>query len=247
MIPHARPHRGRDRMEARRQQSTPAGIADIAERVAPRSSPRQTRSRDRQQALLDTAEELLLEVGLDRLSMRELARRADLPIASVYHYVPSAAAIVRQIAERQLQRIGAFLQQRLRHHGGMASAAQTPADLAAAIIDDLADFLAGMPAAAAIWNAIRSNPELRALDRADTEANAAALAPYLQAMQGNRSAQEASALAMIILEMVAVNLILALEAEAEQRALLLEALRTTMRATIRGLISSGDAFRDARP
>ena len=70
-----------------------AGKAGVAiypqDRMSRRSDPRQERSRARQRALLDAAEEILGEVGADGLKMREVARRANLPIASLYHYFPS--------------------------------------------------------------------------------------------------------------------------------------------------------------
>src|SRR5436305_11462528 len=72
------------------------------ERVSPRSDPQQERSRVRRQALLDAAEQILGDVGADGLRMREVARRAHLPIASVYHYFPSAPAIIRVLVERML-------------------------------------------------------------------------------------------------------------------------------------------------
>jgi len=40
---------------------------NLADRVAPRSALKQERSRQRQQALLDAAEEMIAEAGLDGL------------------------------------------------------------------------------------------------------------------------------------------------------------------------------------
>src|SRR5258707_192303 len=72
------------------------------DRMSRRSDPQQERSRARQRALLDAAEEILGEVGADGLKMREVARRANLPIASVYHYFPSAPALIRTLVEHPL-------------------------------------------------------------------------------------------------------------------------------------------------
>src|ERR1700761_676064 len=81
------------------------------DRMLPRSDPQQERSRARQRALLDAAEEILGEVGADGLKMREVARRANLPIASVYHYFPSAPALIRTLVERMLDELRAILTQ----------------------------------------------------------------------------------------------------------------------------------------
>src|SRR6202042_1376884 len=88
------------------------------DRMSRRSNPEQKRSRARQQALLDAAEEILGEVGADGLKMREVARRANLPIASVYHYFPSAAALIRTLVERMLEELRAILAQGVLRAGG---------------------------------------------------------------------------------------------------------------------------------
>src|ERR1700729_1232415 len=79
------------------------------DRMSRRSDPQQERSRARQRALLDAAEEILGEVGADGLKMREAARRANLPIASVYHFFPSSPALIRMLVERMLDELRAIL------------------------------------------------------------------------------------------------------------------------------------------
>src|ERR1700722_10492104 len=81
------------------------------DRMSRRSDPRQERSRARQRALLDAAEEILGEVGADGLKMREVARRANLPIASVYHYFPSAPPLNRPLGRAIADRMAAILAQ----------------------------------------------------------------------------------------------------------------------------------------
>ena len=90
----------------------------LKDRVSPRSDPQQERSRNRQQALLDAAEEVLAEVGAEGVRMREVARRAHLPIASVYHYFPSAQALIRTLVERLLDELRSVLTAGLASVGG---------------------------------------------------------------------------------------------------------------------------------
>ena len=82
----------------------------VRERLAPRNKPQQDRSRVRLQALLDAAEEVIAASGLHALAMREVARRANLPIASVYHYFPSTAALIRALIERQHEKLRGILE-----------------------------------------------------------------------------------------------------------------------------------------
>src|ERR1700722_16799670 len=147
------------------------GVAvDPQDRMSRRSNPQQDRSRARQQAVLDAAEEILGEVGADGLKMREVARRANLPIASVYHYFPSAPALIRTLVERMLDELRAILAQ-----GVVRAKGASPGEAEHAlvtIIDAAGYFMETRPPWPALWGAMRGAPELRALDLADTEGNA---------------------------------------------------------------------------
>jgi AcrR family transcriptional regulator len=170
------------------------------ERVSPRSDPQQERSRVRRQALLDAAEQILGEVGADGLRMREVARRAHLPIASVYHYFPSAGAIIRVLVERMLAELREVLSD------GVARATAVGSDgiegALLAVIDEAADFMESRPTLPGVWGAMRGAPELRALDVADSQHNAQILAPALCALMPRASAAEIEALALVLLESV---------------------------------------------
>lgn len=128
--------------------------------MAPRSALRQQRSRTRQEALLDAAEKIISEVGLDGLAMREIGRRSGVPIASVYHYFPSAAAMVRALAARQLARVSELVRSMVDQEIGGADLSGTELGAhAESVIVAVATYLETMPAAPAIWNALRSNPD----------------------------------------------------------------------------------------
>src|SRR3954469_17859354 len=72
--------------------------------------PRQARSRTRVEAILDAALALVVEQGAEALAMREVARRADVQISSIYQYFPSKAHIIRELAKRNLARVRTLLQ-----------------------------------------------------------------------------------------------------------------------------------------
>ena len=200
-------------------------------RANPRSSLQQQRSRQREVALLDAAEALVAEAGFDGLSMREIARRAGTPIASLYHYFPSVAAIVRRLSTRQLDLVSSFIEDRLTQHTG-----QLDVELfAGTFIDDVAAFVGELPAAAAIWNALRSHPELRALDRADTIAVARRFLPLLHTSRADISDEMLEAFSVVLLESVAVNLTFALELPADRRSVHIAALRAFVTAGLRAM------------
>ncbi|MCC7412309.1 MAG: TetR/AcrR family transcriptional regulator [Gammaproteobacteria bacterium] len=70
-------------------------------RLTPRR-PQQARSRARFNRILDVAEAVFIEVGLDALSCHRVAQRAGVPPASVYQYFPSKYALLVGLADRHL-------------------------------------------------------------------------------------------------------------------------------------------------
>jgi AcrR family transcriptional regulator len=204
------------------------------DRTSRRSDPQQERSRARQRALLDAAEEILGEVGADGLKMREVARRADLPIASVYHYFPSAPALIRTLVERMLDELRAILARGVVRAEG-ANTAEAEHALVA-IIDTAGDFMESRPTLPAVWGAMRGAPELRALDLADTEGNAQILAPAIAALLPRAPAKDVEALALVIIEGVWSALQLGCELPPEKRPRVRAMLKEFVVAALAGLM-----------
>ena len=224
-----------------------AGKAGLAirpqDRMSRRSNPEQKRSRARQRALLDAAEEILGEVGADGLKMREVARRANLPIASVYHYFPSAPALIRTLVERMLDELRAILAQGVVRAKGASrvvrakGASPGEAEHAlVAIIDAAGDFMESRPTLPAVWGAMRGAPELRALDLADTEGNAQILAPAIGVLLSRASAEDVEALALVIIEGVWGALQLGCELPPEKRPRVRAMLKEFVAAAHAGLL-----------
>ncbi|WP_112469373.1 TetR family transcriptional regulator [Streptomyces triticisoli] len=68
------------------------------------SSPRQ---RVRRERILKTAAELAAQKGLDRVQMHEVARAADVAIATLYRYFPSKTHLFTAVMLEQVERFGA--------------------------------------------------------------------------------------------------------------------------------------------
>ena len=62
--------------------------------------PLRARGRSRYEALLDAADQLLLDRPPGLVSLQDVARQAKAPLASVYHYFPSTTAIFLGLAQR---------------------------------------------------------------------------------------------------------------------------------------------------
>jgi AcrR family transcriptional regulator len=79
------------------------------DRQAPRwRLPKQARSRERFDRILDAAAALFAEVGYDAVTADEIAARADTSVGGLYRFFPDKLAIFHALADRyfnQLQKL----------------------------------------------------------------------------------------------------------------------------------------------
>lgn len=125
-----------------------------------RVTPQQQRAKATVAHLLTTAAALLDEQGADALTTSALAQRADVRIRTVYRYFPNRQAILAALAQRlateQDQAIGDF-----------ALLADPSVPWPVAVRRTTTDFVAmasAQPAQAQLRGALRTSPELRAID-----------------------------------------------------------------------------------
>jgi AcrR family transcriptional regulator len=205
------------------------------DRVSMRSTGVQVRSRERVEQILKAAEAIVAEGGMDGLKMRELARRAGLPIASLYHYFPSSSSVVRALALRHLETIRTVLDTELQAlMQEKTPLAQRPQS-GGIIVRRLLSYLLASSASAFIWDSLRSSPDLRQLDMEDTVRNARELEPYLRWVAPNLCDRTIPGLMMVLLEAVQANLILIMHSPPDTQPALIDALAEMFTATLRGL------------
>ncbi|MDR3509222.1 MAG: TetR/AcrR family transcriptional regulator, partial [Caulobacteraceae bacterium] len=75
------------------------GDPPVARRSAPRR-PLQERGRARFEALLDTVEAMLVDQEPDQIGFYQIAERAGMAAASVYHFFPTKSAVFVALADR---------------------------------------------------------------------------------------------------------------------------------------------------
>ncbi|GAA2736322.1 TetR/AcrR family transcriptional regulator [Actinocorallia aurantiaca] len=78
-----------------------------------RRAPVQRRSVERFERLLDACAELLAEVGHDALTTRGVARRAGVPIGTLYQFFDGKAGLLQALASRNLGLLLARVRERL--------------------------------------------------------------------------------------------------------------------------------------
>ncbi|QIR35833.1 TetR/AcrR family transcriptional regulator [Tolypothrix sp. PCC 7910] len=76
--------------------STPGGM---------RRKPRQARSQERVNRIIDVAEELFISQGYSATTTNAIASRAQIPIGSLYQFFPDKTAIVQALALRYEERL----------------------------------------------------------------------------------------------------------------------------------------------
>lgn len=220
-------------------------IIEATEKVAEgrssrRSRGQQARSRERVDQLLDAAEALVTAHGFDGLKMRELARSAGLPIASIYHYFPSNVAVLRALAEKHLAELQAVIAASMERHMAADIKRDDAPEAVGRVVMDVATYVSSRTATATIWDALRAVPELRALDMDDTAANARFIAPYMARFAGSMTQEEIQDFCLILIESLQSNLMVIMHAPPERKAGLMQSLSRFATVTIRGLqLSNG--------
>jgi AcrR family transcriptional regulator len=110
-----------------------------------RRRPVQRRSVERFERMLDACAALLDEVGYDAMTTSEVARRAGVPIGTLYQFFDGKQALARALAERNLE---TFLD-RL-HDGFAASPARDWADAASCVVAEFVEMKRSVPGFATI-------------------------------------------------------------------------------------------------
>ena len=158
--------------------------------------------------------------------MREIAREAKMPIASVYQYFPMKLAIVREMWTRYTSAIAETLA------AGIPRSIQQGRNeayhLIGIIIDRMAELQASNPAFIEIWSCVAASIELRRLNVEDTLENARVIAAALQKMHPESDPSAVFDRALIAIEMASATTRLALALPEPHRARVLLSLKAAI-------------------
>lgn len=158
-----------------RRGRSPENLRAPSQPPEPRRRPQQDRSRERVEAILGAARELIGSRSNDAVSMREIAARAGVPISSVYQYFPDKTAILRELMLGYLGQITAELARVL---DSVRRLEELPAAIDA-MVDVMVDVYQREREFPTIWAAVQANTVLRQLDADDGKRIAEFLAARL--------------------------------------------------------------------
>ncbi|MCX5310021.1 MULTISPECIES: TetR/AcrR family transcriptional regulator [unclassified Streptomyces] len=122
-----------------------------------RRQPVQARSRETVERILDAAAALLEEGGVDAVTTRAIAERADITAPSLYRFFADREQVLDALMEQHLERLGAFLAE--------AEADWSPSSPAEFVERELGSYVAyfqSNPNAARLWLDGRVSPTVRA-------------------------------------------------------------------------------------
>jgi AcrR family transcriptional regulator len=201
-------------------------MLDVENRTLIKRVPQQERSQARFEAVLKAALRLFAARGYENTSMREIAREARMPIATVYQYFPMKLAIVREMWTRYTSTITGTLEQGIREF--LHNDADDANHLTEIIIDKMAELQASNPAFIEIWSCVTASIELRALNVEDTLHNARAIADALRHKHPECDPSAVYDRALIAIEAASASTRLALTLPEPHRARVLFALKTAL-------------------
>jgi len=194
--------------------------------------PRQERSRNRVETILEVALELVVEQGAEALAMREVARRADVQISSIYQYFPSKAHIIRELAKRNLARVRMLLQDEVKRLLGEFDGAPPVAESVNRLVDAYFAHYRDQPDALAVWAGAQSDHGLRELDLEDTRSTAEFLVAPLQRILRRDERDVVYPLALLLSEVTGAAARLALALEPPLREQLIASHKAMLVATL---------------
>ena len=201
-------------------------MLEIESRTQVKRVPRQERSQARFERVLEASLRLFAAHGYESVSMREIAREAKMPIATVYQYFPMKLAIVREMWTRYTSSITETLTEGIQR--SLKERKDQSNELVGIIIDRMAQLQASNPAFIEIWSCVAASMDLRALNVEDTLHNSRLIAHFLEKMHPKSEPSSLYDRALIAIKMASSSTRLALCLPEPHRARILHSLKVAV-------------------
>ena len=176
-----------------RSKSAGSGKADVAMRRAPA----QRRSRERVERILSAATALIAAHGSDQLRMSDVAERAGISIGSLYQYFPDKGAVICTLAERYNTAGRACIEAafaEVRDLAGLGIAF-------ARLIDQYYAMFLAEPAMRDIWSGMQADPQLAALELAESRTLGNMLAAVMKRVRPRAKPTELRTTAFLVMHL----------------------------------------------
>ncbi len=165
--------------------------------LVPRRRPAQQRSRERFNRILHAAREVLVEHGFESFTFDEVARRAEVPIGTLYQFFANKYALICE-----LDRVDtADTVTELKKFSERVPALQWP-DILDEFIGHLAHLWREDPSRRAVWHAVQSTPATRATAAATERQMLDIIAEVVHPLSPEATPQERMQLAGLLVHTV---------------------------------------------
>ena len=142
-------------------------------------TPRQQRSIERVDAILQAAKELIVEKGSAGLKIQEIAQRAGITAGSMYQYFPNKAAIIHALGQQYLDLVNNMLKMALVKK---PETLQECVDTLHILFDQFHALNCHDPVIRDIWVSTSADKNLQDMDIEDSRRNAALLFEHMKAL-----------------------------------------------------------------
>ncbi|MFP6581343.1 MAG: TetR/AcrR family transcriptional regulator [Candidatus Hydrogenedentota bacterium] len=213
--------------------------------IQPRRLPVQARSRERVERILDAAAQLLTEQGYNSVKTNTIAKRAGVPIGSVYQFFPNRYAIFNALASRYQTRVAEILSESL----SPDALQDTPWDEAlASVIDVLATMWREDWAFHSVWLAIQNTAELQEADLLfREEVIDSILVAFLKRVIPGIDEHQQQTIARIMFETTNLLLDNSMRRNAKQDELLVDELKFLLHSYLSAHLTSASNLSDEPP
>jgi len=216
-------------------ESTKPATADTGTRR--RRTPVQKRSRDRVDAILAAARDLVVEHGSDALRMSEVAARAGIPIGSLYQYFPDKPAILRELSLQLMARVRETLAGGLEGISSKTEALER-IDM---ILAQYYDLFLNEPDIRDVWAATQSDKELQRLDIEDSRENGRLIYEAMKHLVQPRHRRRLRAATFLHAHLVGAGVRLAISVHRAEGDRLVGELRRSVRCAIDAILDDDTA------
>lgn len=206
------------------------------EATQPRRLPQQDRSRERVERILQVTVALIAEQGYEAIAMREIARRVGIPISSVYQYFPNKMAIAQHLADHYLQRLGQLMMSVWKTLDWTQTIDPLIGQAVHRTIDAYYQFYRNEPAMQELWRGCQAIRELRDMELAQNEINAATLNKLLQSFRPEQPAEILKPLSRLMVELTGSALRLALALPPDEADQLIQEYKQLLIVRLRSLL-----------
>ena len=124
--------------------------------LSPRSTPKQSRSRQRVDYILDVTEKLVLQSGYEVITAQMISEATNISPGVLYHYFPGKHGIFAAVVQRAFARLEALM----REIGDAAPAKEPYPAYVDRVIDQLATHWKKNRSAMLLWQALEHTPQM---------------------------------------------------------------------------------------